>query len=125
MLGNAHLNGYRLFSIAGWLSAHVALEVRIVYRLNLMVAIFCGAGLFVYFRFFVQFISSISLRLPLPQAGRGRDNTAQDRSRGKSRLRTILQGYVPPAATTLSLRLSETYWSHALSVQGFSVHLFL
>jgi transmembrane protein TMEM260 (protein O-mannosyltransferase) len=116
-LGIAHPTGYPLFSIAGWLFAHLPLPVRVVTRLNLMAAIFCAAGLFVYFRFFVHFLSAISLRNPPAAQAHAREGAAS--------LRTILQLYIPAAAGTLCLGFSETYWSQAVAVEVYSLHLLL
>jgi hypothetical protein len=124
-LGIAHPTGYPLFSIAGWLFAHLPLASRVVYRLNLMAAIFCAAGLFVYFRFFVHFLSAFSPRTPMLQAARGRDAAAADRSREKPGMKTILQVYLPAAVGTICLGFSETYWSQAVAVEVYSLHLFL
>ena len=124
-LGIAHPTGYPLFSIAGWLFAHLPLPFRTVYRLNLMAAFFCAAGLFVYFRFFVHFLSTMSVKISPSQAGRGREGAVPDRVREKAGPRTILQVYIPAAAGTLCLGFSETYWSQAVAVEVYSLHLFL
>src|SRR5438046_1412791 len=50
-LGIAHPTGYSLFTITGYLFSHLPLGFRIIYELNLMAALLCAAGLYVFFRF--------------------------------------------------------------------------
>lgn len=112
-LGIAHPTGYPLFTLVSWLFAHLPLPFSVVYRLNLMAAFFCAAGLFVFFRFLVHFLTAVTLRNPpVPP----RESVA---------LRTVLQVYIPAAAGTLWLGFSETYWSQALAIEVYSLHLFL
>src|ERR1051325_1763752 len=114
-LGIAHPTGYPLFSIAGWLFAHLPLPFRTVYRLNLMAAFFCAAGLFVYFRFFVHFLSTMSVKISPSQAGRGGEGAVPGRGgaplprflrnilvTGRGR-RSLLAAPVPGRGGTVSL----------------------
>lgn len=103
-LGIAHPTGYPLFSVVGWCFAHVPLPVEPVVRLNIMAAVLGSAGVFMFFQL-VAFI----LREVFP---------SEDGQQERLRL----------AATTgasLLLAFSETYWSQAVAVEVYSLHLFL
>ncbi len=113
-LGIAHPTGYPLFSIVGWIFAHLPLGMRTIYQLNLMSAFFCAAGLFFFFRFIIFFLSEFFFK---------------DRKRfidKNENLRSVqlLQIFIPSAFATLILGFSETYWSQALSIEVYSLHVF-
>ena len=40
-LGIAHPTGYPLFTLMGWIFAHLPLGSRVIYQLNMMAAVFC------------------------------------------------------------------------------------
>src|SRR5436309_10220092 len=56
-LGIAHPTGYSLYTLAGYLFSHLPLGMRIINQLNLMAALFCAAGLYVFFRFLLFLLS--------------------------------------------------------------------
>ena len=114
-LGIAHPTGYPLFTLAGWLFAHLPIPLRSIEQMNLMAALFCSAALFMYFRFFLFFLSTLSVKNPIPLSD-------QD---GKVSARAVTRVFIPAAAGTLLLGFSETYWSQALSIEVYSLHLFL
>ncbi len=115
-LGIAHPTGYPLFTIAGWVFSHLPIPLSVVTRLNLMAALLCSGGLFVFFRLFVHVLNSLapkSSRIPMGRPGE------------RVGLRTVLHVFVPAAAGTLFLAFSETYWSQAVAVEVYSMHLLL
>ncbi|MDI6765725.1 MAG: DUF2723 domain-containing protein [Bacteroidota bacterium] len=112
-LGVAHPTGYPLFTLIGWVFAHLPLGLRTIYQLNLMSAFFCSLGLFFFFRFLVLIISE----------------TLQRGAKGKIfKNSTVTEYYlfyvfIPAMFGTIVLAFSETYWSQALSVEVYSLHV--
>jgi hypothetical protein len=109
-LGIAHPTGYPLFSIIGWLFVHIPLGMRPITQLNLMAAVLCSVGLFIFFRFCVRLLNDY---FPAEKSTAG--NTAIT----TKYFQLVL---LPAAAGTLILAFSETYWSQALSIEVYSLH---
>jgi len=105
-LGIAHPTGYPLFTLIGWIFAHLPLGLRVVYQLNMMAAFFCALALFVFFKFLVFFVRLVADR------GNAREQSHQW---------TL---YVPAMAGTLLLGFSETFWSQATAIEVYSLHCF-
>ncbi|MBI3365568.1 MAG: DUF2723 domain-containing protein [Ignavibacteriae bacterium] len=105
-LGIAHPTGYPLFTLIGWIFAHLPLSLRVIYKLNMMAAFFCAMALFVFFRFLAFFLRILS-------------------NRGtKSKQPHMLSIVLPSLVGTLLLGFSETFWSQATSIEVYSVHCF-
>jgi hypothetical protein len=112
-LGIPHPTGYPLFTIIGYLVAHLPLGLRVIYQLNLMAACLCAAGVYVFFRFMLFFINDLVLR---DGKDRTRDNETVTRQ-------IVVKKFVPATFGTLVLAFSETYWSQALSIEVYSLHV--
>ena len=48
-MGIAHPTGYPLFTLIGWIVAHLPLGLRIIYQFNLLAALESSAALFFFF----------------------------------------------------------------------------
>jgi hypothetical protein len=110
VLGIAHPTGYPLFTLLGWLFVHIPFGLQPIFQLNVLAAIFCASALFIFFQCFVVLLSSsfAGERSPLDQKSRPQISTL-----------------VAAATGTLTLGFSETYWSEALSIEVYSLHLLL
>ena len=104
-LGIAHPTGYPLFTLFGWIFAHLPLGLRTIIQLNLMSAFFCSLGLFFFFRLSVFLIGEF-----LANKNRIEEKNAW-------------QVFIGAAFGTLTLAFSETYWSQALSIEVYSLHV--
>jgi hypothetical protein len=117
-LGIAHPTGYPLFTLIGWIFAHLPLGFRVIYTLNLMAAVECSAALFFFFRFLVFFLSEFILRRDA-----GSFETAADE---KVTEKSLFHVFVPALCGTLALAFSETFWSQSNSIEVYPLHtLFL
>ena len=105
-LGIAHPTGYPLFTIVGWLFSKLPVAHEQIVRLNLMAAVFCAAGVFL----FVLLVDFLLGRI----SGR----------RGEEPGGTVLR-IAAAAGAGLLLAFSETYWSQALAIEVYSLHLLL
>ena len=101
-LGIAHPTGYPLFTLIGWLFVHLPLGHRVIWNMNLLSALLCSASIYFFYRVFLLFLSNAS---PL-RAGEKRSF------------------YRIAAATgVLSLAFSRTFWSQALSIEVYPLHI--
>ncbi len=99
-LGIAHPTGYPLFTLLGWVFSKLPIANEPIFRLNLMAALFCAAGVFVFFQLIHLFLTTVA--------------KAKETS-----------GLIGSAGATLLLAFSETYWSQATSVEVYSLHVLL
>jgi hypothetical protein len=98
-LGIAHPTGYPLFTLLGWVFSKLPLGGEEILRLNIMAAVFCAAGVFVFFQLMHLLLTTVSKR---------KTDTAM---------------LVASAGASLLLAFSETYWSQATSIEVYSLHV--
>ncbi len=103
-LGIAHPTGYPLFTLLGWLIAHLPLPVEEIVRLNLMAALLCAAGVVVFYFFLRRFLAVVFRQRP-ESPGNG----------------LLLDAASAGGACILAF--SETYWAQAQSVEVYSLHV--
>ncbi|HEM62095.1 MAG TPA: DUF2723 domain-containing protein, partial [Chloroflexi bacterium] len=97
-LGLAHPTGYPLYLIVGWLWSHVVYLGDAAYRTNLLSAVFAASGVGLFYL----------LVLPVLRG------TLHERPGAV--LRAVA------AVSTLSLALSRTYWSQALTAEVYALN---
>ncbi len=107
-LGIAHPTGYPFFTLTGYLFSQIPLNITVIYKLNLMSAVFTAVSIFFFFKLFV---------LILKQADFNAGKLKQSRSLN-------FQNYIASASSVLLLAFSQTFWSQAVSVEVYSLHLF-
>jgi len=101
-LGIAHPTGYPLFTILGWLFAHVPLSATPIARLNIMSAILCAGA--------VALLVLVFRRLCLA--------VLKKQESGSS--------FIAAACTGgLLLAFSSTFWAQALVIEVYPLHLLL
>jgi hypothetical protein len=101
-LGIAHPTGYPLFTLIGWVFSRLPIATEEIVRLNMMAAVFCAAGVFLFYQL-MHFLLGIVLT-----------------TKGNSTPATL----VASAGASLLLAFSETYWSQATSIEVYSLHVF-
>ena len=112
-LSIAHPTGYPLFTLLAWMFAHLPLGLRTIVQLNLMAAVFCSLALFFFFRFLVFFLSRFSLNGSAGSSG----------EKGSVTERSLVVVFVPALVGTALLAFSETFWSQAVAIEVYSVHV--
>lgn len=122
--GIAHPTGYPLFTLVGGLWAQLPIGSGI-WRMNLLSALFCAATVGVL----VLFIHSL---LSLPESTRARPEKGKGKDKGKAPGPSPHTHELDPtlrlgiaAASALFIGFSETFWSTALSIEVYSLHLLL
>lgn len=108
-LGVAHPTGYPLFTLLGWVFSRLPIAPEEIVRLNIMSAFLCALGVYSFFHL-CRFVLGFAAQRVRPGKGR-----AEETSSG-----LILAA---SAAGSMLLAFSETFWSTALSVEVYSLHV--
>jgi hypothetical protein len=105
-LGIAHPTGYPLFTLLGWMVTHLPFGPEAITRLNLMAAFCCAAAAACFYNLFLHLLTATGLL-------------------GESEKKHAW--LLPTAAFSgaLLLAFSETFWSQAVAVEVYSLHLLL
>jgi hypothetical protein len=127
-LGVAHPTGYPLFTLIGWIFAHLPLgDLRVIVKLNVMVAIFCSTAVFVFYRLFL-----VLLRESLPPLNAGANGRIKGRKGANlPKPRDATESPHPlhhmhqfaAAAGALALAFFRIFWSNALILEVYALHL--
>jgi hypothetical protein len=112
-LGIAHPSSYPLFTLIGWVAAHLPLGLRMIYQLNLLTAVECSVAVFFFFRFLVFFTNEISIR----------HRTLRRTGPEKVSFEQSIRLFLPALCGTSILAFSDTYWTQALSIEVYSLHV--
>jgi hypothetical protein len=102
ILGIAHPTGYPLFTLIGRVWTMLPFPGEEIVRLNLMAAVMAAAGIYVFVRLTGLVLGRLS----------DRDGEALDGLRG-----------AVAGAAGLVLAFSETYWSVAVSIEVYALHV--
>lgn len=105
-LGIAHPTGYPLFTLLGWVFSQLPIGGEEIIRLNLMAALFCAIGVALFYLLLQFVLDTIAGNL------KHADKVLVPRAR-----------VVAGVGGSLLLAFSETYWSTALSIEVYSLHL--
>ncbi len=110
-LGIAHPTGYPLFTLVGWLFSHLPIGASVIYKLNLMSAVLCAVGIFFYYRFIVLVLEDLV------------DRKFKNISQPKQDFYKFRLAYLPAVVASLVLAFSQTFWSQAVSIEVYSLHI--
>jgi hypothetical protein len=133
-LGVAHPTGYPVFSLLGRVFSLLPLgDLRVIVKLNVMVALFCALAVACFYRVFLFLLSDRAL---FPFREPSRQTTTKESGRGKGK--EASPGFAAPlvAAETLTHRLaaafgalalafSWTFWFEAVSFEVYALHLLM
>ena len=122
-LGIAHPTGYPLFTIIGYVFSKLPISGSEVYNLNIMSAFFCSLGVFI----FVLMLSYIFTKQDIVKSADKQKKTSAKKEE-KPLPRTDLFDFntyiIIPAAASLVLAFSRTFWGNANSVEVYPLHIF-
>jgi hypothetical protein len=104
-LGIAHPTGYPLFSMLGWIAAHIPAGREEIVRLNFLAAVLTASAVFFLFLAAYKIVVLVGRRM--------------DGSRKRDELLLLSAS----ASGLAILAFSETFWSQAVSVEVYSLHL--
>jgi hypothetical protein len=105
-LGIAHPTGYPLFTMVGWVFSRLPLAKDVIVRLNVMAALFTAGGAFFCYLVIHRLITLIARR-----------------RQGAKHVDDMLV-LAASAGGTFLLAFSTTFWSQAVAVEVYSLHLF-
>lgn len=125
-LGIAHPTGYPLFTIIGWIFAHLPIGETAVVRLNLMAATFCalGAGVMTVL---VHFVLREASSHAAPARGASAKKQHKDAHAPKPENVPVHEPtlLIASAFAGLMLAYSQTFWAQATAVEVYALHCFL
>ncbi|HZK77061.1 MAG TPA: DUF2723 domain-containing protein, partial [Candidatus Kapabacteria bacterium] len=143
-LGIAHPTGYPLFTLVGWVFAHLPFAGTVILRLNIMAAFFTalGAGGVVLFaNELFSFWMPERLKKPQGQKNSGKAKSAKEKRSVAARSpRPVKEApaQVPEegrgtrplqlaagVASGLATAFSATWWAQSCSIEVYPLHLFL
>ncbi len=110
-LGIAHPTGYPLFTLVGWLFSHLPIGASVIYKLNLMSAVLCSVGIFFFFRFIVLALEDLV------------DRKFKNISQPLLDFYKFRLVYLPAVVASFVLAFSPTFWSQAVSIEVYSLHI--
>jgi hypothetical protein len=108
LLGIPHPTGYPLFTLLGWIFAHLPVGPEAIVRLNVMASFYCALAAGVFFVLFVEVLRLVS-------GPKG----------GESGSPHLWAEHAGGAGGALILAFSETYWLQATALEVYSLHLLL
>jgi len=114
-LGIAHPTGYPLFTILGYLFSKIPLLTSIVYKLNLLCAIWCAAAVLFLIKTMKLLLDNIKFFKQRQLTNQQINYFSQD---GVIKIITAI-------STGLVFAFSYTFWSQATKVEVYSLQLFL
>ena len=132
-LGIAHPTGYPLFTILGYLFTLLPLPFSNIYKLNLLAAIWCsaGVGVFVYtVKYILDNINSFLSKKPgMVKSVQIKRTDKKKKKEEKNISNDIIipenTKYLSAVFSVLILAFSKTYWFQSTSVEVYSLHIFL
>jgi hypothetical protein len=127
-LGIAHPTGYPLFTITGYIFSLIPLPFTDIYKLNLLAAIWCAAsiGIFVYTAKYV--LDNLLYFAPARILTTGKEiKKKKNQAIEKSTVASLPENkkYLAAISGGLILAFSKTFWSQSISVEVYSLHIFL
>jgi len=105
-LGIAHPTGYPLFTLLGWVATHLPFGPEPIVRLNFLAALLCAGSAALFYCVVLHLLSVVG------RASKGSEEYPVLERAGA-------------LGATLLLGFSETFWSQALAIEVYSLHLFL
>jgi tetratricopeptide (TPR) repeat protein len=108
-LGIAHPTGYPMFTLLGWFFSKLPIASEEIVRLNIMAAFFCAFGIFIFYHL-VHFVLTGAV-------GKGSSSKSKKKEDNAAAIR------VASAGASLLLAFSETYWSQAVAIEVYSLHV--
>lgn len=131
-LGIVHPTGYPLFTLLGWAFSHLPLGGRVIWQLNLLMAILTALSVFFFYRIFlflliesrrkIRAVSAVPVSASV-RKGKGRSGSVASVTVVTDEF--SWRDTVAAAGAALALSFSRTFWSEALTVEVHSFQLLL
>lgn len=122
-LGIAHPTGYPLFTLFGHVWSYLPIPGSVIYKLNLLAALFCSVGVF-----FLMKTSFLVLSNPHTQTQRNKSVRKSDKTAIATTLSNNLQPLHYWMATCVGVSFAAfgtTFWAQSTGVEVYSLHIAL
>ncbi|MFO7446482.1 MAG: DUF2723 domain-containing protein, partial [Ignavibacteriaceae bacterium] len=123
MPGIAHPTGYPLFTLTGYLFSLIPLPFSMIYKLNILAALWCTSGVFVFV---------VTAKLLLENVNQFKHKKVISKKDKRKREEPSITAELPEMkkvtaiiAGALILAFSKTFWFQSTSVEVYSLHIFL
>jgi len=130
-LGIAHPTGYPLFTLIGYLFSLIPLPFTKIYQLNILAALYCGAGvsIFIYTSKLVldNLTSFLFVKTSNVKSSKNKKKSKQEQKKNsqKTFLLDEIIKIILSVAGGLILAFSKTFWIQSTSVEVYSLHILL
>jgi hypothetical protein len=128
-LGIAHPTGYPLFTLIGYLFSLIPLPFTKIYQLNILAALYCGAGvsIFIYTSKLVldNLTSFLFVKTSNVKSSKNKKKSKQEQRKNsqKTFLLDEIIKIILSVAGGLILAFSKTFWIQSTSVEVYSLHI--
>lgn len=116
-LGIAHPTGYPLFTILGYLFSHIPIPVRPIIKLNFLTALWSTLTVFVLINTIKRILDNYKIYLTIPDSLKDKFTERFELSENFKIIIAVFGGLV--------FGFSRTLWFNSLSVEVYSLHIFL
>ena len=121
-LGIAHPTGYPLFTMMGYLFLLLPLPISKILQANLLAAIWCSAGIFVFIKSAETILQNSSFSLTRNvSSNKDKKVVGATKSLDLRHLSIMISAIFGSGI----LAFSKTYWQQSTSVEVYSLHIFL
>ena len=119
-LGIAHPTGYPLFTLIGYLFLKLPLPFTHIYKANLLAAIWCALGIWIFIKSAQILLENNSLAELVNKKLKSKKVKVVAPKENE-----IVKIVLPSVAGGLFIAFSMTYWSQSASVEVYSLQIFL
>jgi len=135
--GIAHPSGYPLFTIIGYIFSLIPMGISKIQQLNLLSVIFSTASLLMFFRITLLILDNTGAFINLPKRKKPKSKKELKTGKGKKEIiasaSLVMTGLVITETGklvfalggSLLLAFSTTFWFQSVSVEVYSLHIFL
>lgn len=116
-LGIAHPTGYPLFTILGYVFSHIPFPIRPITKLNFLTALWSILTVFVLIKTIKRVLDNYKIYLTIPDSLKDKFSDRFELSEKYKIIIAVFGG--------LTLGFSRTFWFNSLSVEVYSLHIFL
>lgn len=121
-LGIAHPTGYPLFTIVGYLFLKIPLPFTIIFRANLLAALWCTVALFLFIKSTYLMLTNLE-ETNTRKKGKSKKTLKTDKGITDGEEKSI--GVIASVCGGIVLAFSQTFWFLSTSVEVYSLQAFL
>ncbi|MCX6170384.1 MAG: DUF2723 domain-containing protein [Ignavibacteriales bacterium] len=122
-LGIAHPTGYPIFTMIGYLFIKLPLPFTAVFKANLLAAIWCALGVFVFIKSAYLVVTNYETKSVQVKKSK-KKKEIKDENTSINKVNNSI-GILASAFSGITLAFSSTFWAQSTSVEVYSLQVFL